>query len=131
MRPPASTGARTTGDAVCVASSCAGRPCAARARRCSSARPTPVLRRLGWYGRYDPFSLDGNHVLRLISLLMVDALRPSIVAIARMPVPLPISIWMTWRSSCDRCEYTAPIGATSFRTGFLDNYQSTGCCTFI
>lgn len=34
-------------------------------------------------------------MLRLISLLMVDALRASIVAIARMPVPLPISIRMT------------------------------------
>ena len=34
------------------------------------------------------------------------------------------------RSSSDRCEYTFPIGATSPRTGFLDNLQSNGCCTF-
>ena len=34
------------------------------------------------------------------------------------------------RSSSDRCEYTFPIGATSLRTGYLDNLQSNGCCTF-
>lgn len=43
--------------------------------------------------------MDENHVLRLISLLTVEALRPSIRPILRMLVPLPISIWMTWRSS--------------------------------
>ena len=48
-----------------------------------------------------------------------------------MLAPLPTSIWMTWRSSSDRCEYTSPIGATSLRTGFLGNFQSNGCCTFI
>ena len=83
------------------------------------------------YGRYDSFSLDGNHVLRLISRLMLDGLRPSIAPIPRMLAPLPTSIWMTWRSSSDRCEYTSPIGATSLRTGFLGNFQSNGCCTFI
>ena len=34
------------------------------------------------------------------------------------------------RSSSDRCEYTSPIGATSLRTGYPDNLQSNGCCTF-
>ena len=33
-------------------------------------------------------------------------------------VPLPTSIWMTWRSSSDRCEYTSPIGATSLPDWF-------------
>ena len=70
-------------------------------------------------------------MLRLISLLTVEALRPGIRPILRMLVPLPISIWMTWRSSSDRCEYAFPIGATSLQTGYLDNLQSNGCCTFI
>ena len=70
-------------------------------------------------------------MLRLISLPSVEALRPSIRPILRMLVPLPISIWMTWRSSSDRCEHASPIGATSLRTGYLDNLQSNGCCTFI
>ena len=70
-------------------------------------------------------------MLRLISRLMLDGLRPSIAPIPRMLAPLPTSIWMTWRSSSDRCEYTSPIGATSLRTGFLGNFQSNGCCTFI
>ena len=65
----------------------------------------PVFSRFGRYGRQDSFSLDGNHVLRLISLLTVEALRPSIRPILRMLVPLPISIWMTRRSSSDRCEH--------------------------
>ncbi|ERI83289.1 hypothetical protein BIFBIF_00968 [Bifidobacterium bifidum ATCC 29521 = JCM 1255 = DSM 20456] len=47
-----------------------------------------------------------------------------------MPAPLPISIRMTWRSSSDRREHAHPIGATSLRTGYLDNLQSNGCCTF-
>ena len=91
----------------------------------------PAFGLFGRYGRYDSFSLDGNHVLRLISRLMPDGLRPGIAPIPRMPAPLPASIWMTWRSSSDRCEYTSPIGATSLRTGFLGNFQSNGCCTFI
>ena len=70
-------------------------------------------------------------MLRLISLLMLDGLRPSKRAIFLTLVPLPTSIWMTWRSSSDRREYTFPIGATSLRTGYLDNLQSNGCCTFI
>ena len=94
------------------------------------ARPRPVFRRFGRYGRQDSLSLDGNHVLRLISLLMPDGLRHGKRAIFLTPVPLPTSIWMTWRSSSDRCEYTFPIGATSLRTGYLDNLQSNGCCTF-
>lgn len=92
--------------------------------------PRSRLQAFGRCGRYDSLSLDGNHVLCLISLLMVDALRPSIAPIARTPVPLPISIWMTCRSSSDRCEYTVPIGAASFRTGFLDKYQCTGVLHF-
>ena len=36
----------------------------------------------------------------------VDACRPGIMAMRRMLTPLPISIWMTCRSSSDRCEYT-------------------------
>ena len=52
-------------------------------------------------------------MFRVISRLMVDAFLPSMRAIARTPVPFPISIWMTCRSSSDRCEYTSPIGATS------------------
>ena len=47
-------------------------------------------------------------MLRLISLLMLDGLRPSKRAIFLTLVPLPISIWMTWRSSSDRCEYAFP-----------------------
>lgn len=50
-----------------------GRPCAARARRCSSGRSHgPAFSLFGRYGRYDSFSLDGNHVLRLTSRLMLD-----------------------------------------------------------
>lgn len=47
-------------------------------------------------------------MLRLISRLTVEALRPGIRPILRMLVPLPISIWMTWRSPSDRCEYAFP-----------------------
>lgn len=91
----------------------------------------PVFSRFGRHGRQDPFSSDGNYVLRLISLPTVEALRPGIRPIPRTPAPLPISIWMTRRSSSDRCEYTSPVGATSLRTGYPDNLQSNGCCTFI
>lgn len=52
----------------------------------------PGLSRFGLYGRYDSFSLDGSHVLRLASRLIVEALRPGIRPIPRMPVPLPTSI---------------------------------------
>jgi hypothetical protein len=69
-------------------------------------------------------------MLRLISLLMLDGLRPGKRAIFLTLVPLPTSIRMTWRSSSDRCEHASPIGATSLRTGYPDNLQSNGCCTF-
>ena len=47
-------------------------------------------------------------MLRLISLLMPDGLRPGKRAIFLTPVPLPTSIRMTWRSSSDRCEHAFP-----------------------
>lgn len=62
----------------------------------------------------DSFSLDGNHGFALD--LPADAGRTALVSIApisHMSVSLPISIWMTWRSSSDRCEYASPIGAVS------------------
>lgn len=104
--------------------------------------PPPRLRRLLWPhgrrragahgdgGRRRSNSSDGSHVLRLASPPTVEALRPGIRPIPQMPAPLPIPIWMTRRSSSDRCEYTSPTGATSLRTGYPDNPQSNGCCTF-
>ena len=116
-----------TGDGACAVWRACGRPCAGWEYLLAHR---PVFSRFGRYGRQDSLPLDGNHMLRLISLPMPDGLRPGKRAIFLTPVPLPISIWMTWRSSSGRCEYAFPIGATSLRTGFLDNLQSNGCCTF-
>ncbi len=131
IRPPAPTGVRMTGSGACAAWRACGRPCAARGRRCSirpSTGPSSAVS-AGTAGRTRS-RRTGTHVLRLISLLMPDGLRPSKRAIFLTLVPSPISIWMARRSSSDRCEYTSPIGATSLRTGYPDNLQSNGCCTF-
>ena len=131
IRPPAPTGVRMTGGGACAAWRACGRPCAARGRRCSirpSTGPSSAVS-AGTAGRTRS-RRTGTHVLRLASPPAVEALRPGIRPIPRMPAPLPISIWMTRRSPSDRCEHTSPIGATSLRTGYPDNLQSNECCTF-
>ena len=131
IRPPAPTGVRMTGGGACAVWRACGRPCAARGRRCSiraSTGPSSAVS-AGTAGRTRS-RRTGTHVLRLASPPAVEALRPGIRPIPRMPAPLPISIWMTRRSPSDRREYTSPIGATSLRTGYPDNLQSNGCCTF-
>ena len=110
--PPATTGGRMTGGGACAVWRACGRPCAARGRRCSSgpstgpssdasdaSAGTAVRTCSRW---------TGNHMLRLISLLMLDGLRPGKRAIFLTLVPLPTSIRMTWRSSSDRCEHAFP-----------------------
>ena len=107
--PPSTTGGCMTGGGACAVWRACGRPCAARGPRCSSgpstgpssdaSAGTAVRTRSRW---------TGNHMLRLISLLMLDGLRPGKRAIFLTLVPLPTSIRMTWRSSSDRCEHAFP-----------------------
>ena len=75
-------------------------------RRYGYRRVRLELKSMGVQPIQGSFSLDGNHVLRLISRLIVEACLPIRPAIRRMLVPLPISIWMICRSSSDRCECT-------------------------
>lgn len=75
-------------------------------RRYGYRRVRLELKSIGVQPIQSSFSLDGNHVLRLISRLIVEACLPIRPAIRRMLVPLPISIWMICRSSSDRCECT-------------------------
>ena len=131
IRPPAPTGVRMTGGGACAVWRACGRPCAARGRRCSirpSTGPSSAVS-AGTAGGTRS-RRTGTHVLRLASPPAVEALRPGIRPIPRMPAPSPTSIRMTRRSSSDRCEHASLIGATSLRTGYPDNLQSNGCCTF-